>query len=667
MHRFGRVVFAIAFLFLVRPTSAQSQACGAPIVLPGGSDYLYSSLLDRPNSRYFAFRQGETLTVAEVSRDSSLHVNGRFSLPVPAGVNVSVAFSDGYAVVSFSRTLSARAENQTPEELSWVRYYNLVTGSLDLARTFQAATLDLLPTHGEQAPFYSSSWAFSSWHVPMCQGSSNTRVQQGRILGGAGSKVVLAYNAEQFNACNETPYYYTHHLNMLGEPTTPILASEHCPSCQYWWYQLDPGVLMRNSAGSVVRLSFPTDINSPDGEDLIAPQNVRFGAINTVSVDPTDGGFAISLDTDTVGFPVRNVGGILFYDANGTYRGFGTTYGNNAHLGETGALAPLGTTAYGEILYAAGSGRNIPAGGGGFNVPSEFQTEFRPEGGHVGYFLTNGEQLQLDFGDHANDNFGAALAPLGDINVDLQPDIVVGAPGGNYASIISVIAQEGGNGRGTMYKLVGSAGTHFGKQLATLSTSQNGRADVIVVAADDSIKVYDVGTCLRNATPVLGLRDRLRRLIPQARAALAPLPPRRADRNAVNRGGLDMHPATQTLFFKFAAVTDVLHTSNEVLPSDEEQRAAELEASYFVLNSSLNARDKNMILLQRITPSWQQAQRYCPSRQRRNGRSRWCREYRRLAPIVADYNNRIAAARGDIDNMKAVQNRNYNEMENELR
>lgn len=128
-----------------------------------------------------------------------------------------------------------------------------------------------------------------------------------------------------------------------------------------------------------------------------------------------------------------------------------------------------------------------------------------------------------------------------------------------------------------------------------------------------------------------------------------------------------MHPALQTFFFKFAAIADALHSSNETLPSNEEQRATELEASYFILNISLNTRDKNMILLQRITPQLEDATRRCPRSQRRNGRSQACRTYRRLTALAAEYNTHIRDARTEINNMKAVQTRNYDEIETELR
>ncbi|MBN8550401.1 MAG: hypothetical protein J0M12_13895 [Deltaproteobacteria bacterium] len=645
---------------------AFSQACGAPVVLPGGSDFLYSSVFDRPYSRYLAYRRGQTVTIAEVSREGGLHVIPKFSIPTPPSTSVSVGFTDGEVAISFSRILAPQPTNETPEELSWIHYYRLADGSYDSTRSFRAGSVDLLPVKGSTAPFYTSNWPFSSWHDALCNATQAVRAQQGRVMAAAGSKLFMVNNAEQVNACNEDPLYYLYHLNQFGEPTTPILPSEHCPGCPYWWYQLDPGGLMRSGAQSPTRFYFPTDINSPDGEDLIAPNRVRFGAVTGMRVDPTDGGFAMTVDMDPIGFPVRNTGGILFYDAQGNYRGFGSTFAHNGRLGETGAIASLGARSTGEIIYAAGTGRNVPAGGGGFNIPAQFQTEFRPEGGHVGYFYPNGESFQLDFGDHANDNFGAALAPLGDINLDREPDLVVGAPGGNYASVISVIADETSGGRGIMYRFQGPANSQFGKQVATLSTAQNGRADVVAVAANDAIRLYDIGNCLTNATPVLGLRETLRRVIPQAKAALVPIPPRKADRNSRTRMVLDMHPALQTFFFKFAAVADALHTSNDTIPSNEEVRASELEASYFILNISLNNRDKSMLLLKDITPALNAAAARCPRSQRARGRSQACKQYRKLAARAATYNSSIAATRAEITRMKDIQNRNYDEILAEL-
>lgn len=656
-----------AYCFSFIPHSAYSQTCPSPIVLSGGSSYLYSSVLDTPHARYFAYRRGQTLTIAEITRDTELRITDRFSISIPGGTAVSVAFADGEAVVSFSRTAAARPDNETPESLSWISYYRLTDGAVNWQRTFRASGLDLLPEHGSEAPFYVSDWSFSSWKSMLCNSSAAMLAQQGRVLGASGSRVVIANNAEQFNVCREDPNYYLYHLNLLGEPTTPILESEHCPECQYWWYQLDPGGLIKNGDGTVSRFAFPDDINDPEGEDFIAPHNLRFGPINALRADPVSGGFALALEADPIGFPVRQVGGILFYNSNGGYLGFGSTFAHNGHLAESGALASLGRDQTGSVVFAAGTGRNVPAGSGGFNVPSQFQTEFRPEGGHVGYFYPSGEQFGLDFGDRANDNFGASVAALGDINHDREPDIVVGAPGGNYASVISVIPDQETGARGVMYRISGPGGTRFGQQVGTVSTARNGRADAIIVAANDAIRIYDIGSCLSTTTPALGLRDSLRRVIPQARAALAPIPPRRADRGAVNRPALNMHPALQTFFFKFAAIADALHSSNETLPSNEEIRATELEASYFILNISLNTRDRHMILKQRITPQLEEATRRCPRSQRRRGRSQACRTYRRLSALVADYNAKIASARTEITNMKAVQIRNYDEMENELR
>ncbi len=716
------------FLFVSQSVSAQS--CGGSYSIPGGASYLYSSVLDRDHSRFLAYRQGDTLRVAEIGRSNGVQVYERFSVPVPAGIEVSAGFSENFLVLSYFQNIQASGDNATSDSMATVQYYRLSDGALDSTKTFAANAAVVLPPKMPSTPFYQSSWQFAQWHAPLCSGNLPYGSQRGRILSSSGSNIVIAHHAEQENACRTNPNYYSYHLDGAGNPVlravrsgrdswgtpvgtvicdinagfpqvascvgqsndtcqaynaqgqavdapaacrvrqepTPIIAPEHCPTCNYWWYQLDPGGIIRRPDGSYTQFWFPGTINNPNAEpeDIVPPATIRFGPITALSSDPSSGAFALALRTDATTTYSRNSGGIFFFDADGQYTGFGSTFANNGNLAENRSLVSLGQLASGRTAFAAGSGRNIPRGSGGFNIPVDFQAEFRPEGGHVAYFETDGESFDMDFGENPNDNFGSALAAVGDINLDGEPDVLVGAPGGGYASVVSVKGPGDSPARGTMYKLLGTASARFGQQVAGISVAGNGRADVLAVADSGSIKLYDMGNCLVGAEPLTGIRARLLRLIPQALSALAPIAPRRADRNAVNRPSFELHPALRPYFFLIAAIWDALDASTQTLPSNEQQRKTELEASYLAMNGSLNNRDRFMILLSRMQPQLLEARQDCPWRNWRRMRSSDCRRRQRLEQKAADYQTGINVARANITEAKNVATRNLSEIRSEL-
>jgi hypothetical protein len=111
--------------------------------------------------------------------------------------------------------------------------------------------------------------------------------------------------------------------------------------------------------------------------------------------------------------------------------------------------------------------------------------------------------------DEAGDTFGAAAA-VEDINGDGYADVAVGAPGENIGAggvVVLYGGTSGLSGTGAQWFGQGSPnvpgspeqGDFFGRQVATIDLSRDGRAELIVAATVEND--FDGAVTVLNATP----------------------------------------------------------------------------------------------------------------------------------------------------------------------
>lgn len=119
-------------------------------------------------------------------------------------------------------------------------------------------------------------------------------------------------------------------------------------------------------------------------------------------------------------------------------------------------------------------------------------------GGDVRIISTaSGKQLFTFAGHKVEDNFGHAVAGVGDVNADGWPDVAVGAPGTWRKNIPGYVQVFSGRDGTALYQLQGlkpSKGDRFGFSLSGAGDINNdGFADLIVGAVGDSDRGYHSG------------------------------------------------------------------------------------------------------------------------------------------------------------------------------
>lgn len=623
---------------------------------------LWSSSLDQQHSRYLAIRSSQGLEVLEVQRTPSITFVPKFTIPVPASNEVSVAFSQGDLVLTQWRKISASGDNISASPLTEISYYRLSDGLQNTARSQSLTHNSLLNAPTTSAPFYTSAWPYTPWKQGMCTGSSSINAQQGRLVAASFDRVFVAYPGEQQNYCNTNPDYYRYHLlpngqremqivrvstNSLGQPSgvpicdvqpgfpqvascvgtaqdtcqalssggsplsipqacalrmepRPVLAFEHCPTCPFWWSILDPGTLVYQGPATaapalLAKPQFPADPIPADPEEPgsigMPPTAIQIGAITAIRADPFGTGYVVVAEMSSPSLGLNNYGGLFFYDQHGQYQGFDTTLVSESYVGENGAIAAIGRSGEGESAYAVGSPRNRPRGAGGWNLPEETSPRIKPEAGHVAYYSNTGGRLEVDFGAHADDLFGTSIASLGDLNADGSPDVLIGAPGGRYASINSALSTNESGARGAMYFFEAPFESGYGKLVASASTTSNWTTDVAIVASDQKLYVYDLSTCSGSLTPGIAGRDELAALLPPLLNAARIIVPDAKGKIPKVKAFSPSHPHASVLVGRMPAFLQVLTSSPIILPSNEEVRNADISRALTALVLNLNDRD----------------------------------------------------------------------------
>ncbi|MBX7145501.1 MAG: integrin alpha [Oligoflexia bacterium] len=666
-----RLIFSVLVLFSV---PAFADDCQLLQTIPQTSTLLYSTALDNSHSRYFVSRDSQVVRLFEVSRQISLQITERFSVPVPADAELSISFSDQDLVLSTWKPVTVSGDNQTPPSLSHISFYNLQTGQPNLTRNFADTAADILPAKLPNAPFYASQWPYSSWQAQLCGGSTAPNAQQGRITAALGDRILVAHGGEQLNYCNPDPNYYLYHLLPDGTPTTSIQSSEHCPSCAYWWTAADPGIQVFQSDGAsipgeITRIAFP-EVLIP--EDPLDPESnptpsaiFRLGNITALRTDPSGTGFVMAIDASTVSGSPRDFGGMLFFDAEGHFYSFGSTFVSDSHLGEKGSIALIGYSSEGAPIYAAGSSRNV-------SWPQVPQSLLRnhSEAGRVEYYDGLGERRDIEFGDNDNDRFGTAVTGLGDLNDDGIPDALIGAPGGRYANISSSYAVEENAPHGKMYQFRSTAQADFGKQVAAVSTDSSGRADIAIIASRDNLYIYDLISCRDNLSPASAWRDLLRALIPQILPQVEAIVPNPSGTPPIITNKLNpLHPQLFQLSTQMTELNDVLVSDPNLIPSNEQVRAADLGRATRALNLNMNIRDFDYHYLKDLERQLKSLGRQCPPKKRKLPARRLstaCKQYlameRKIKRIKAERKNSIK----QIGNSKSIILDNLRQIQNEL-
>jgi len=103
---------------------------------------------------------------------------------------------------------------------------------------------------------------------------------------------------------------------------------------------------------------------------------------------------------------------------------------------------------------------------------------------------SNGQLIDsfLFYREEAGHKFGYDVAALGNLNYDLYPEVIAGAPGGNYVMLFS-FSDENLNTAIT----IADPAVGFGKQVGAVQ-SENG-SSFFMVASDDQVSIYDAATC----------------------------------------------------------------------------------------------------------------------------------------------------------------------------
>jgi hypothetical protein len=456
----------------------------------------------------------------------------------------------------------------------------------------------------------------------------------------------------------------------------PVLAFEHCPTCPFWWSLLDPGSLVYQSsiAGAaplLARASFPA--NPIPGDPLdpssigIPDQHIKIGAITAIRGDPYGSGYAMVAEVGSPNLNFPNFGGIFFYDANGNYRGFGSTLMPNSFTGEGGSLAPIGRDESGKSIYAVGSPRNQ-----NWNLPPNSPGSLKPAAGHVSYYNADGDRIDTEFGSNADDRFGTAIAALGDINSDGTSDMLIGAPGGNYVSITSNIPTFPDGPTGAMYFFSGLLNTEFGQQVASASTTGQTRADVAVVASNLTLYVYDLGTCATSLTTSIAGRQDLKDLLPPLLSAAKGIVPDHKGKIPKIKNPLNpIHPHISNFSKNMPNFLSVLTSNSAILPSNEAIRAEDLSRATSQLNINMNIRDIARAKIVSLSKLLKVEDKACKKFKNANPNkppksNKHCKKAKQLKTDIAKNQTAKATAIGFIQFAKDVAVTNLQEISNEL-
>lgn len=396
--------------------------------------------------------------------------------------------------------------------------------------------------------------------------------------------------------------------DVVKEPI-PILAREHCPTCDYWWHRLEPGVRLFSSTlpgGSAPRgaFNFPTitDGDLEEGDTPIDNADFMHGPIVAMRGDPTDGGYAIAIDSSFVQDTNKHFGGAFFFGGDGSSRGFVTSFLADSRLGKDGALAPMGAGPDGKPLWALGAPLPTTAEGDELAQVRRINPEIRPEAGHVVVATTDGNIETVEFGAAANDLFGSALATTGNLTDDNQPEVLIGAPGGNYAVISA--ARERTDTRTNIYRFQGLDGSAFGKQVGSLAPVGLNHADIAVIGSNAEIAFYDISSCLQDVQPDETDIQRATRLLEDAI---------RATRNLATAGTpmQELRSKTPDQFAnnRVSGVSGIVDQLADLLPrgttpiQDGGAAVDVLRAKITALSTAMNRRDLPALQLQDLNAS----------------------------------------------------------------
>lgn len=192
---------------------------------------------------------------------------------------------------------------------------------------------------------------------------------------------------------------------------------------------------------------------------------------------------------------------VHFNPLDGTQSTMSSTYFGDSQLGESLEYIGVFPSDYpvegqpdNVRVYAAGA-PYAPAIGLFPGLPDNFRA------GHVTLVDETGAQQMMLFGDAADQRFGSSVAAAGDVNADSYPDFLVGAPGGNYARLIS------GRSGAELVTINGPGGSDFGYKVGVLDTSQ-GKVAVITAPREKSagqfngaVYFYDISACGASVDP----------------------------------------------------------------------------------------------------------------------------------------------------------------------
>jgi hypothetical protein len=471
-----------------------------------------------------------------------------------------------------------------------------------------------------------------------------------------------------------TPLVISGACQLRYEPR-PVLAFEHCPTCPYYWSVLDPGSLILQGPNSaamnlVSRVPFPSDPIPADANDPsilgLPPARIQLGAITQVVADPLGSGYAITAELSSPSIGLGNYGGLLFFDPQGNYLGLGTTLVRDSHVGENGSVSVIGRGPDSRTVYAVGSPRNRPRGPGGWNLPPGELPEFKPEAGHVAYYTFDGERHGFDFGDQPDELFGTSVSGLGDINADLSPDLLVGAPGGNYAAMLTPIESPITGQRGAMFYFNGPIGSSFGKQVAALDTRSQNRADIALVASDNAVYIYDIMGCSTALSPAVESRDELKTLVEPLLAKAQAITPNHTGKIPKIKSPLNpAHPHLKGITKALPKFLEVLTSSPIILPSNEAVRAEDLSRATTALNINMNYRDITRSKISSLNKKYKTEKQLCKQAKKKKTNSH-CKKKAQLLQQIAKENQNKADAIQAIQVAKDIVVNNLLEIRNEL-
>jgi hypothetical protein len=237
------------------------------------------------------------------------------------------------------------------------------------------------------------------------------------------------------------------------------------------------------------QLQLPSEL---DVGDLTA-RDIRVRGFETALADSAANTFFVGAQVDIIDTELSNMGGVFFYSMSGAQRGLYTLGVKNAEFGKaiTKLGKPIGSLGHHYAIGGPGVGELVPEVWDG--VPPATLQYFRPHAGTIAAFelLPSGDLFTsiLIFGDNSGDKLGASVVGLGDNDLDGIPELLAGAPGGQYARVYRSDFPEA-------LAQMQRAESGFGKQVGALGTGGSQLPEFALVASDSNLHTYRISDCV---------------------------------------------------------------------------------------------------------------------------------------------------------------------------